>query len=112
MSYFNDDAKITLIDCSRISTKSIIGSEEIYVHQAKFMLQGVNLRLIQTRIVNQPPFLKLDSSSRNIRICSGSFGEYKKRIERITSDKKDDKADAIEFLLGFSKNWNNKKQVP
>lgn len=83
MSYFNDDAKITLIDCSRISTKSIIGSEEIYVHQAKFMLQGVNLRLIQTRIVNQPPFLKLDSSSRNIRICSGSFGEYKKELKEL-----------------------------
>lgn len=46
------------------------------------------------------------------RICSGSLGEYKKRVERITSDRKDDKAEAIDFLLGFSKNWNNKKQVP
>ncbi|KQU24973.1 hypothetical protein ASG65_16730 [Bacillus sp. Leaf13] len=34
-------AKIALIDCSRISTQSRIGSEEVYGYQAKYMLEGV-----------------------------------------------------------------------
>ncbi|MEK3794763.1 HEPN domain-containing protein [Paenibacillus sp. FSL R7-0204] len=35
-------AKITLIDCSRISTQSKVGTEDIYGYQAKYMIEGVS----------------------------------------------------------------------
>ena len=34
-------AKITLVDCLRISTKSRLGSEDIFGYQARFMLDGI-----------------------------------------------------------------------
>lgn len=55
MSYFNlpleiplingttiNGAKICLLNCSRVSTQSRIGLEEVYGYRAKYMLEGVN----------------------------------------------------------------------
>ena len=37
-----NDAEITLVNCSRVSTNSRVGSEEVFGYKAQFMFNGVN----------------------------------------------------------------------